>query len=294
MRTMIIIIASCSLGIISAQTPQFIMPIWFEDSLGNKDTVWVGGDTAASYSEINTQFGEVEITNPFDSIFEVRAVHTDDSNWRTSKIIIEGTDTPGQCILPSGTRIMFYAKYPPVHISWDTTLLVENYPCNINTILTPDQYVFLLQNWYEARIIHCMMTTDSIEIENLSPIPPPDQLEHPFEVEGLGVKVIPGLWFTGFWDSPHCYTTLPASDIDLEVQISLSPNPVNNHFTLSNYSGLAIRMVRIHNLGGQEVYSTPSFGDSIRIPINSLVSGFYTVQMIFDNGKTVSKKIIIE
>lgn len=217
MRTIILIIASYGLGTLTAQTPQFIIPIWFEDALGNKDTVWVGGDPAASYSEINTQFGEVEITNPFDSVFEVRAVHTDDSNWRTSKSIIEGTDTPGQCILPSGTRLMMYVKYPPVHISWDTTLLLENYPCNINTILTPDQYVFLLQNWYEARIIHCMMTKDSIEIDNLSPIPPPDQLEHPFEVEGLGVKVIPGLWFTGFWDSPHCYTTLPTSDIHLEA-----------------------------------------------------------------------------
>lgn len=295
MRALVAFLTSCCLGVLSAQQqPQFVMPIWFEDSLGNRDTVWVGGDPTASYSNINTQFGEVEITTPFDSIFEVRAVHADDNDWKTSKTIIEGTDAPGQCILPSGTRLMIHAKYPPVKISWDTTILASNYPCNINTILTPDMLVFLLQNWYEARIIYCMMTRDSIAIENLVPFPPPHRLEHPFEVQGQGVKVLPGLWFTGFWDFPHCYTTLPTAEADLEEHILLSPNPVSSHVRLSNQSGFEIITLRVVELSGQTVYSFPNknMGEQIDIPMEGLRPGFYFVQIVLVNGRMITKKII--
>jgi hypothetical protein len=297
MRALVAFLTSCCLGVLSAQQqPQFVMPIWFEDSLGNRDTVWVGGDPSASYSNINTQFGEVEITTPFDSIFEVRAVHADDNDWKTSKTIIEGTDAPGQCILPSGTRLMIHAKYPPVKISWDTTILASNYPCNINTILTPDMLVFLLQNWHEARIIYCMMTIDSIAIENLVPFPPPHRLEHPFEVQGQGVKVLPGLWFTGFWDFPHCYTTLPTAEADLEEQIWLSPNPVSRDLRLSNQSGFEIITVRVIALSGQAVYSSPNknMGEQIDIPMEGLRPGFYFVQIVLGNGRTITRKIVKE
>ena len=294
MKTLVGFLTSCCMGILSAQQPQFIMPIWFEDSIGNRDTVWVGGDPTASSQNLNPQFGEIALTSPFDSVFEVRAVHGDDTDWETSKITIEYNDAPGQCFLAPRTRIMIHSKYPPVKIYWDTTTLATNYPCNINTILTPDQFAFLLQNWYEARIIYCMMTRDSIEIENLFPIPPPDQLEHPFEVEGYGVKVLPGLWFAGFWDFPHCYTTLHVSDIDLQTQVAVSPNPAKAHSTLINYSGLAIRTVQINNLAGQTAYSCSAKGDSVQLPLEGLRPGFYFIQTIFSNGITVTKKIIKE
>lgn len=295
MRTLVGLLASCCMGILSAQQqPQFVMPIWFEDGLGNRDTVWVGGDPNASSQNMNPQFGEVAITTPFDSVFEVRAVHRNDSNWNTSKIIIESNTSFSECYLPAQTRIIIHAKYLPVIISWDTTLLATNYPCNINTILTPDQYVFLLQNWYEARIIHCMMTKNSVEIEDLFPIPPPDQLEHPFEVEGQGLKMLSGLWFTGFWDSPHCYTTLPTSEVDLQRQILLSPNPVNSHLRVSNQSGFEVIMVRIISASGQTVYSYPKKGEWGDIPMDGLMAGVYFVQTVLENGRTVTKKVIKE
>lgn len=294
MKAIIWILTNCWLGLLSAQQPQFIMPIWFEDSIGNRDTVWVGGDPSASSQNLNPQFGEIGITTPFDSVFEVRAVHGDDTDWETSKTIIEHNDAPGQCFLPPRTRIMIRSKYPPVKIYWDTTILATNYPCNINTILTPDQYAFLLQNWFEARIIHCMMTRDSIQIENLFPIPPPDQLKHSFEVEGNGTQVIPGLWFAGFWDFPHCYTTLPTSYIDFQSRISLSPNPAGSYQTLINYSGLGIKSVNVCNLTGKIVHTYLVTGDSVRIPMDGLTDGFYLIQIKFINGMYTTKKIIKE
>jgi hypothetical protein len=295
MKALTVLLVSCWIGLVSAQQPQFVIPIWFEDSIGNKDTVWVGGDPSASSQNINPQFGEFAITTPFDSIFEVRAVHGYDSDWETSKVIIEPV-TPGQCYLPAHTRIMIHAKYLPVKISWDTTILASNYPCNINTILTPDQLVFLLQNWYEARIIYCMMTRDSIQIDNLFPIPPPDQLEHPFEVDGQGTKVLPGLWFTGFWDFPHCYTTLPSTEVELHEQIDVFPNPVSSYLRLLNQSRFEIIMIRVIGLSGQIAYSYPNEnrGNWMDIPMDGLISGFYFVQIVLENGRTVTKKIIKE
>lgn len=297
MRALVAFLTSCCVGILSAQQqPQFVMPLWFEDSLGNRDTVWVGGDPSASSQNMNPQFGEVAIATPFDSVFEVRGTHWDDPDWETSKIIIERKSANFPCFLPAGTRLMIHAKYPPVKISWDTTILASNYPCNINTILTPDMLVFLLQNWYEARIIHCMMTRDSISIENLVPFPPPHRLEHPFEVEGQGVKVLPGLWFTGFWDFPYCYTLLPTSEIDLQEQIALSPNPVNSQLRLSNHSGFEIITVRVISLSGQTVYTSPNKnkGEWMDIPMDGVRTGFYIVQIVLENGRTVTKKIIKE
>jgi hypothetical protein len=52
------------------------MPIWFEGAIGNRDTIWVGSDVAASSQQIKPQFGEVELTAPFDSVFEVRGVNS--------------------------------------------------------------------------------------------------------------------------------------------------------------------------------------------------------------------------
>jgi hypothetical protein len=137
-----------------------------------------------------------------------------------------------------------------------------------------------------------MMTQDSIQIDNLFPIPPPDQLEHPFEVEGQGTKVLPGLWFTGFWDFPHCYTTLPTSEVDPTEQIVLSPNPVSTYLNLLNYSELEIMAVRINNLAGQTVLSYTPEGEVVKVSLEGLTFGFYFVQIILENGKTVTKRII--
>ena len=77
------------------QTPAFIMPFWFEDAVGNKDTIWVGADNnATSGNNFDMQFGEVPIYSPFDSVFEVRAISQvlAATDWIGSKINIDRLD----------------------------------------------------------------------------------------------------------------------------------------------------------------------------------------------------------
>ncbi|GAB4497385.1 MAG: hypothetical protein OHK0019_30910 [Saprospiraceae bacterium] len=63
----------------------FEMLIYFEDAIGNKDTVIVGYDPDANTYDVNPQFGEVWLDTPFDSVFEVRVSHSDEWPYRTAK-----------------------------------------------------------------------------------------------------------------------------------------------------------------------------------------------------------------
>jgi len=300
MKSLTLIFAICWASILPAQQPQFIMPIWFEDAVGNKDTIWVGGDPSASSQNLNPQFGEVAIDSPFDSIFEVRVVHGDDQDWVTSKLIVEHSDSPGQCYLPAHTRIMLNAKYPPVKISWDTTLLSTNYPCNINTFLSPDSYVFLLQYWYEARIIYCMMTRTSIDVDFDFPeypgIDPSELLNHNFGVEGQGIKNLPGLWFTGRWDAPYCYTLLPTIENkdDAEAPVSITPNPVKNIATIYSSSYQTIEEIKIYNAAGQFLSTYKADDAHYELSLNNYRPGLYFIKVEFDNGKSYCSKIVKE
>ena len=53
-------------------TLNLTVPFYFEDGVGNKDTVYLGFSDLAT-AKINTELGEIDLTNePFDSSFEVR------------------------------------------------------------------------------------------------------------------------------------------------------------------------------------------------------------------------------
>ncbi|TAK32830.1 MAG: T9SS type A sorting domain-containing protein [Saprospiraceae bacterium] len=299
MKSLTLIFAICWASILSAQQPQFIMPIWFEDAVGNKDTIWVGGDPSASSQNLNPQFGEVAIDSPFDSIFEVRAVHDDDQDWVTSKVIIEHHDSPGQCYLPH-SRIMINSKNQPVKISWDTMQLITNYPCNINTFLSPDVYIFVLQHWYEARIIYCMMTRSFIEVDfdysEYPGIDPSELLNHNFGVEGQGIKNLPGLWFAGRWDAPYCYTLLPTIENkdDAEAPVSITPNPVKNIATIYSSSYQTIEEIKIYNAAGQFLSTYKADDAHYELSLNNYRPGLYFIKVEFDNGKSYCSKIVKE
>lgn len=59
--------------------PLFQTVIWFEDAVGNRDSVNIGFNLEAKWDTLNPNFGEALLDTPFDSIFEVRVSHLD--NW---------------------------------------------------------------------------------------------------------------------------------------------------------------------------------------------------------------------
>ncbi len=287
MKQILILIGMLLTGTAIGQQPQFIMPLWFEDAIGNRDTIWVGADYRASYQNINPQFGERAITSSFDSIFEVRAVHSDDDDWETSKVIVDFSDFgPSHCPLYGGTRIMIQCRYLPVTISWDTTLLATNYPCNVNAIFSHSQAPWLLQYWYEADGIYCLMTRSSLVLHDLSPaiewgFP---TLSHPFEVEGMGVVSVPGLYIMSAWDYPYCYTLLPTEEIHSVPEVMVSPNPANTTIRVGGSVVAELKQVRIMDLYGRTVAEQPTDGIMADVSVEALSPGMYLIEVQFRNG----------
>lgn len=154
-----------------AQTAQFEMLFYFIDSLGNRDTLTLGYDTLADPNQINTIFGEELITELWDSVFEVRASQkyglVDDQLY-SKKVIMPAIEEIPNCYrVTNYSKLFVYAKYPPVTMYYDKTLLYEARCEPENT------WLFLTGLWgflgveidvLPDSLYHCIASNDSIEL----------------------------------------------------------------------------------------------------------------------------------
>lgn len=279
-------------------TPMFTMPIWFEDAIGKKDTIWVGTDTAASYFNINSQFGEIEIIEPFDSVFEVRGVHANDQNWRTSKIIIEGNSNGGVCLLPARTRIMIHSLNWPITIHWDTMLLKQISPCHKNVILTPTSLTFILQHWFESDTYYCMMRTDSLQEDFIYEQEPVYQgwlLQHSFEVQGQGLTEINGLYYSGFSGPPYCYTLLDASaPTQASSSVNVFPNPApDGKATVAFAHPEWVAAVTLSEAATGRTVQVPSQSPSDKWELPAATPGVNFLTVWFSDGSRTVRKVVV-
>ncbi len=283
--------------LLAQETPEFLMPLWFEDAVGNKDTIWVGEDSAANCNqELDAEYGEELIISPFDHIFEVRAVNVDGASpwgggYKFSKQIISCVEPSAQCHLFGGIGIFIHAQFWPVKVTWDSLLLHSNpFPCNYNTILTPNRSVWTIQNWYEAENIYCMSPVSHLSLDynypNLSPI---IQLWTEYEISGSGVDTIWGYWLTSHIDAPHCLTTLPIEEALSISEIQLYPNPAGNWLQIEVEDSLEITDYEIYDVNGKMVQMGTY--DS-RLVLVSLQRGVYVLLLKDKFNKFFSKSFV--
>jgi hypothetical protein len=109
------------------KTPYFLTTFYFEDAIGNIDSIEVGYDLTAKNSG-NPDFGEVSDLSPFDSLFEVRAVNYFEYYNTTPPInplnlikkrIVGGAEKVVNAPCIGGADLVFFihAKHQPVTIS---------------------------------------------------------------------------------------------------------------------------------------------------------------------------------
>jgi hypothetical protein len=115
----------------------FESKIYFEDAIGNKDTIEIAYDTTAN-SIYNPLLGEVDLDAPFNKVFEVRASHGLDwqrnsSECRLSRRIVGSCEKLIDILDPSnacyaGESILFFIKalHQPVKITWDRNAFEDN------------------------------------------------------------------------------------------------------------------------------------------------------------------------
>jgi hypothetical protein len=268
-----------SYAAVSQVAPMFEMSIYFEDGIGNKDSVIVGYDTSAIANDLNPQFGEAWIFTPFDSTFEVRVIHSDDWQHRTSRKVIDSfDDSPDYCGASGGVGIMLSAKHLPIKISYDTALIHAS-SCHRNMILSPDWQIFLQQYWWDADVWYCMSNYDEIIDSSDYMIHPEDNvfLKYEFEVEGHGMKELAGYFWVVKWIG-ICETLIGTEEIEAGGSaIKISPNPAGDEISLELPKWGKAERIDFYDSFGRNVKSlgVQNSPDTSKIQIGDLPAGFY-------------------
>ncbi|MBU3658750.1 MAG: T9SS type A sorting domain-containing protein [Flavobacteriales bacterium] len=119
--------------------PEFSFDLYFEDALGNRDTVTIGYDPQAT-DGIDELFGEENIiSQPWDSVLDVRIgnkTYTEntwltDNTYLSKKQII--SSYCNNSITSSRISLQFYAKNYPLKFKWDKSQF-ENDTCRFFSV----------------------------------------------------------------------------------------------------------------------------------------------------------------
>ncbi|MEM6879605.1 MAG: T9SS type A sorting domain-containing protein, partial [Bacteroidota bacterium] len=155
----------------------FFTTFYFEDAIGNRDTIWVGGhEDASAYPDMPDEiFGERHRPEPFDAVFEVRGIANFDGNGYNQPALLTDSlflpffyainDSTVGSIDPSPSFVI-HAKHPPVQISWDQELWGEDFQRQ-SAIMHSGVFEILPLEWYSTgaypdSAFACMSLQDSL------------------------------------------------------------------------------------------------------------------------------------
>ncbi len=127
---------------LAANAQEFSFPLYFEDALGNRDTLILGYDPMAT-DTIDEAFGEQDIRAiPFDATFEVRVADLgyadggrlmEDPTSFHSKTQIKMKECDSSYFPLVSSIIISNAEFP-LTVSWDSALFMG--PCNEQSLIT--------------------------------------------------------------------------------------------------------------------------------------------------------------
>ncbi len=278
--------------------PYFSTTIWVEDAIGNRDSVVVGFDSLAS-GDVEIQYGEIEIFEPFDSILEVRAGTADPFyiGKELSKTIIGGSEkiwfSPYDC-WDGGTvaYIYIWAKHQPVTVFWDKQQIRDNYCVggallsNHNNYITVDPYTWGL---FPDEKNYCMAVMDSFIINTSVDSVPPNSntIDINKEVEGLGFQNIYGVNFYSqalYRWTPRSYWVNTTSIETSNEPAFVVPNPAKDIIHIRPFSISKNRVYTIFDTCGTKVKS--GFMLETELSVANLKNGLYFLR-IEENGELI-------
>ena len=279
------------------QTPMFSQTLWFEDAIGNIDSVIIGHDPLATV-DIDAQFGEVEITEPFNAIFEVRVGTL--INWpvlggwsreKLSKKII----TPSEQVIGGsadgcwgGTDILIYiwAKNQPVKVSWNRNAF-NNDQCVRGSLIT-DHYrdhLITTYDWFRDTFHSCLSKDEELVFESKKRF----LVNIEKEVEGLGVQTIYGLRYyqqpLPGWTPCNRFVNTNTDDIEIERQSLIYPNPAHD---ILNINSENIESSKIYDLQGKQLLESRN---AAQIDVSHLSNGIYILETIDKEGNRQVTKV---
>lgn len=303
----------------SAQnTPLFQAAFYFTDAKGHQDSCTVGFDPEAT-DTIDVQFGEVAITTPFDSVFEVRAAFMK-SLWdleqnNLSKVLVNpGEYSPlhpppfNTCFVGGGTVFLIKAKYPPVTVSWDRSVFRQNLCVSASAILL-NRKLFLAHPPYfiEQPQMSCL-SVDSTYLY--------DERDFPRDIgfyfgldyssTGLSNDTIMGICI----NFSNSYSSSPVACVDSASiflathpvysspntsPVRLWPNPGNGRVQVSASEGVWFDGWALYSRTGQLVGQQDESGSrwsSTTIGIDVLPPGLYLLRLHTPDGQWVCSRFV--
>ncbi|MEN0005550.1 MAG: T9SS type A sorting domain-containing protein [Bacteroidota bacterium] len=288
-----------------AQTiPDFQTTFYFEDAIGNRDSIIVGYDELASDCQ-DEDFGEITLTAPFDSTFEVRAaVYAPPVLCRSDlgkKVITKSGITWQNC--PSMNTVIFYthAKYWPVTVRWDSLVFSTDYCRSSSAIL--DHVTEEVAGPIPANQIPPYFACLSVQSAASFTLPrdtllddwSPVSIEK--EVESLGMQTIYGLRFHYTFEggySPCFWVTTPTEHpITSSPDIQLFPNPTTGQVTITGLQGHAWQQLLVLDSQGRmlEQFAAPQEGLSLEL--RGRASGLYFLCFMDREGRKVVRKVVL-
>jgi len=281
----LLFISSC---FAQSQTPAWLFPIMFKDGNDERDTIYIGYDTAAQYSSgIDTAFGEKYIkidTTRFNAGIEISA----DSAFKY--------DIMKQ---PIAAQIRFYKGIMPLTMYWYDTLFYNDSLPFPNLSPKPRARGDLACGDGNPNYFNCPLN-DAIVLTDM-----PDSLPFiPFftysdSIVFTGDSTQPGISVGGFlllikpFNSSQTVGTISESKETEDVD--LFPNPSSSSFILKSKYVL-IKYYKIYNILGEQLFSesmkTPLQETKINVEKN--LDGIYFIEIETTKNKTIKKFIVIK
>lgn len=268
-------------------TQDFLFTIYFEDNLGNIDSLELGYDEMGNLG-IDEIFEEENIIDiPRNNIFDVRVT---DELYQRSMGESSGTYHSKREILGFWwsemiASIDIKSENFPITASWDSTFFADD--TNINgTLITSVPP----GGWWDVGSYSDMgriELKDQSSVTFTSNIPYSGYINNNYAYT-QGNDTISVFWFTFGPEGIGVNTDNVEKGNEV---IILYPNPVQDDLRIINRSPYGkISQTRIYDLCGRLVYAG-IFEDDF-VSVEHLDSGLYLIEFIMDRGKRIVKKLI--
>lgn len=267
---------------------QFSFQMFFTDAIGNKDTITLGYDKAATYS-IDTAFAEVNIISvPRDTAFDVRI----SNEWKNRTwYSVSGTYHTKKQIIPYPCKdfsvdnfqtVDVYTKHWPVTVTWDKSLF--NGSCK-------DGSVFTSMNpggWWDV-ISPSNLSQQIMSVNDSATFTSNNSGWFNEDYSYIqGSDTIPFFWqvIAGKWILSTSIDEIASHGIAIKA----FPNPFSNQITFTS-SEKVPTTVSLYNSLGQPVLQQ-TFTNSTTINTEQLAHGMYFYRWRNDKGVLKTGKVV--
>ncbi len=261
---------------------EFSFKMYFEDAIGNKDTLTIGYDINGT-DTIDSEFGEINIISiPLDTSFDVRIsdewqnrlYQNIPGTFHTKKQIIEKKECG---IWYSINSIDIFTNNWPVTVQWDSTLFID-------TCLNGSLFTSVMPGgwWDTGGFREVLVGSNSI---TFAP-------NYPYNDDYYGYINENNDTINVFWQTFGDSTIfiLGTEELVSNKNFKIYPNPTINNITIQFIDqDLKIENIQVLNINGK---SQPIIVTGKNIDLSRIPNGLYIIQLTISNGETITKKIM--